>query len=169
MVMGTIEDKCSSRKGKYHIYIAVFVFFCCIRNYNKQWLKKNTFLFHSFFGSEAWAQSNLVPCSGTNKLLPRWRRQWHLTPVLLPGKSHGRRSLVGCSPWGLKESDTTERLHFHFSLLWIGEGNGNPPQCSCLENPMDRGAWWVTVHSITKNRTWLCDLACTHAPRYLRL
>ena len=65
------------------------------------------------------------------------RRQWHPTPVLLPGKSHGRRSLVGCSPWGLEESDMTERLHFHFSLLCIGEGNGNPLQCSCLENPRD--------------------------------
>ena len=67
------------------------------------------------------------------------RRQWHLTPVLLPGKSHGWRSLVGCSPWGCEESDTTERLHFHFhfSLSYIGEGNGNPLQCSCLENPRD--------------------------------
>ena len=53
------------------------------------------------------------------------RRQWHPTLVLLPGKSHGWRSLVGCSPWGLEESDMTERLHFHFSLLCIGEGNGN--------------------------------------------
>ena len=60
-------------------------------------------------------------------------RQWHPTPVLLPGKSHGRRSLVGCSPWGREESDTTERLQFHFSLSCIGEGNGNPLQYSCLE------------------------------------
>ena len=59
------------------------------------------------------------------------------TPVLLPGKSHGRRSLVGCGPWGHEELDTTERLHFHFSLSCIGEGNGNPLQCSCLENPRD--------------------------------
>ena len=65
------------------------------------------------------------------------RRQWHPTPVLLPGKSHGQRSLVGCSPWGQEESDMTERLHFHFSLLCIGEGNGNPLQCPCLENPRD--------------------------------
>ena len=65
------------------------------------------------------------------------RRQWHPTPVLLPGKSHGWRSLVGCSPWGHIESDTTERLPFHFSLSCIGEGNGNPLQCSCLENPRD--------------------------------
>ena len=66
-----------------------------------------------------------------------WRRQWHPTPVLLPGKSHGWRSLVGCSPWGRKESDRTEWPHLHFSLSCIGEGNGNPLQSSCLENPMD--------------------------------
>ena len=65
------------------------------------------------------------------------RRQWHPTPVLLPGKFHGWRSLEGCSPWGCKESDTTERLPFHFSLSCIGEGNGNPLPCSCLENPRD--------------------------------
>ena len=69
------------------------------------------------------------------------RRQWHPTPVLLPGKSHGRKSLVGYSPWGREESDTTEGLHFHFSLSCIGEGNGSPLQCSCLENPRDGGAW----------------------------
>src|SRR5574340_952756 len=68
-----------------------------------------------------------------------WRRQWHPTPVLLPGKSHGWRSLVGCNPWGCEESDTTEQLHFHFSLSCIGEGNGNPLQCSCLENSRDGG------------------------------
>ena len=71
------------------------------------------------------------------------RRQWQPTPVLLPGKSHGRRSLGGCSPWGREESDTTEWLHFDFSLSCIGEGNGNPLQCSCLENPRDGGAWWL--------------------------
>ena len=66
------------------------------------------------------------------------RRQWHPTPVLLPGKSHGWRSLVGYSPWGLEELDTTERLHFHFALSCTGEGNGNPLQYSCLKNPRDR-------------------------------
>ena len=50
-----------------------------------------------------------------------WRRQWHPTPALLPGKSHGQRSPVGCSPWGREESDTTEQLPFHFSLSCIGE------------------------------------------------
>ena len=80
-------------------------------------------------------------------------RQWHLTLVLLPGKSHGWRSLVGYSPWGCEESDTTERLHFHFSLSCIGEGNGNTLQCSCLENPRDRGAWWAAVHGVAQSRT----------------
>ena len=87
------------------------------------------------------------------------RRQWHPTPVLLPGKSHGLRSLVGCGPWGRKESDMTGRLHFHFSLLCFGEGNGNPLQCSCLENPRDRGAWWAAVYGIAQNRTQLKRLS----------
>ena len=88
-----------------------------------------------------------------------WRRQWHPTPMLLPGKSHGQRSLVGCSPWGLEESDTTERLHFHFSLCCIGEGNGNPLQCSCLENPRDGGAWWAAVYGVAHSRTRLKRLS----------
>ena len=78
-----------------------------------------------------------------------WRRQWHPTPALLPGKSHGQRSLVGCSPWGCWGSDTTERLCFHFSLSCIVEGNGNPLQYSCLENPRDRGAWWAAVYGVS--------------------
>ena len=76
---------------------------------------------------------------------PEWRRRWHSTPVLLPGKSHGWRSLVGCSPRGREESDTTEQLYFHFSVSCTGEGNGNPLQCSCQENPRDGGAWWAAV------------------------
>ena len=71
------------------------------------------------------------------------------------GKSHVRRSLVGCSPGGCEESDTTERLHFHFSLSYIGEGNGNPLQCSCLESPRDGGAWWAAVSGVTQSRTRL--------------
>ena len=81
------------------------------------------------------------------------------TPVLLPGKSHGQRSLVGCSPWGLKESDTTERLHFHFSLSCVEEGNGNPLQCSCLENPRDGGAWWAAVCGVAQSWTRLKRLS----------
>ena len=88
-----------------------------------------------------------------------WTRQWHPTPVLLPGKSHGQRSLVGCSPWGRKESDTTERLHFHFLLSCIGEGNGNPLQCSCLENPRDREAWWAAVCGVAESQTRLKRLS----------
>ena len=81
------------------------------------------------------------------------RRQWHSTPVLLPGKSHGWKSLVGCSPWGLTESNTAERLHFHFSLSCVGEGNGNPLQCSYLENPRDEGAWWPAVDGVAQSWT----------------
>ena len=87
------------------------------------------------------------------------RRQWHPTPVLLPGKSHGWRSLVGCSPWGREELNTTERVHFHFSLSCTGEGNGNPLQCSCLENPRDGGAWWAAVYGVAQSRTRLKRLS----------
>ena len=113
-------------------------------HYNKQWYKKHlkkiscehVFLLHVL--------------SNINQ-----RRQWHPTPVLLPGKSHGWRSLVGCSPWGRWGSDPTERLPFHFSLSCIGEGNGNPLQCSCLENPRDGGAWWAAFCGVTQSWTQL--------------
>ena len=81
------------------------------------------------------------------------------TPVLLPGKSHGWRSLVGCSPWGGEESDRTEQLHLYFSLSCMGEGNGNPLQCSCLGNPRDGGAWWAAVYGVTQSRTRLKQLS----------
>ena len=112
------------------------------------------------------------------------RRQWHPTPVLFPGKSHGRRSLVGCSPWGREESDTTERLHFDFSLSCIGGGNGNPLQCSCLENPRGgvaqsrtRLKWLSSISSITfYTHLWMlpsasgflnasCVLPWSHVPK----
>ena len=92
----------------------------------------------------------------TNELSPIsiqeiWEQSWpkenETTPELLPGKSHGRRSLVGYSPWGREESDTTERLHFHFSL------SCNPLQCSCLENPRDGGDWWAAVYGVTESDT----------------
>ena len=85
----------------------------------------------------------------------RQRRQWHPTPVLLPGKSHGWRSLVGCSPWGRWGSVTTEGLYFHLSLSCIGEGNGKPLQCSCLENPRDGGAWGAAIYGVAQSRTLL--------------
>ena len=90
--------------------------------------------------------------------LPR-RSKWHPTPVLLPGKSHGWRSLVGCSPWGRWELDTTQWLHFHFSLSCFGEGIGNPLQCSCLENPRDGGAWWAAVYGVAQSWTRLKRLS----------
>ena len=91
---------------------------------------------------------------GTLDLLSR-RRQWHPTPVLLPGKSHGWGSLIGCSSRGHEESYTTERLPFHFSLSCIGEGNGNPLPSSCLENPRDGGAWWAAVYGVARSQTRL--------------
>ena len=77
----------------------------------------------------------------------------------LAWRIHGRRSLVGYSPRGREESDTTERLHFHFSLSCIGEGNGNPLECSCLENPRDGGAWWAVVYGVAQSRTQLKRLS----------
>ena len=114
------------------------LFFCCI-SFN--------LLLH--FLSLTWCSSSLL----------LWRRQWHPTPVLLPGKSHGQRSLVGCSPWGRKESNTSEQLHFHFSLSCIGERNGNPLQCSCLENPRDGGTWWAAVYGVAQSQTPLKRLS----------
>ena len=93
----------------------------------------------------------ILPCARSEKAMAP-------TPVLLPGKSHGQRSLVGCSPRGHKEWDTTERLHFHFSLSCTGEGNGNPLQCSCLENPRDGGAWWA-IYGVAQSRTRLKRLS----------
>ena len=70
---------------------------------------------------------------------------------------------------GLLESDTTERLHFHFSLSCIGEGNGNPFQCSWLENPRDGGAWWTAIHGVAQNRTRLKRLSSSSCITYRRL
>ena len=91
------------------------------------------------------------------------------TPVLLTGKSHGQRSLVGCSPWDRTESDMTEWLHFHFSLACIGGGNGNPLQCSCLENPRDGGAWWAAVYGVAQSRTRLKRLSSSSSRNRLRV
>ena len=116
----------------------------------------------------SWARNIILsPKNQNSKKIPLvfiqsiWRRRWYPTPVLLPGKSHGRRSLVGCNLWGCEESDTTEWLHFDFSLSCIGEGNGNLLQCSCLENPRDGGAWWAAVYGVAQSRTrlkWLSRL-----------
>ena len=58
-----------------------------------------------------------------------WRRKWQPTLVLLPRKSHGRRSLAGYSPWGSKESDMTEQLHFCFTFIWFWQREGSPGKC----------------------------------------
>ena len=103
------------------------------------------------------------------------RRQWHPTPVLWPGKSHGWRSLEVCSPWGHWGSDRTEQLHFHFSLSCIGEGNGNPLQYSCLENPRDGEAWWAAIYEVTQSwiqLKWLSNskiVHCIYVPHLLYL
>ena len=91
--------------------------------------------------------------------------QWQPTPVLLPGKSHGQKSLVGCNPWGRQESDTTEQLHFHFSLSCIRKGNGNPLQYSCLENPRDGGAWKAAIYGVPQSRTRLKRLSSSSSSR----
>ena len=75
---------------------------------------------------------------------------------------------MGCSPWGREESHTTERLHFHFWLSRIGEGNGNSLQCSCLEDPRDRGAWWAAVYGVAQSRTQLKRLSSSSSSRYVQ-
>ena len=99
-----------------------------------------------------WASIHIYPCPIPSP-----------TPVLLPGKSHGWRSLEGCSPWGRWGSETTERLHFHFSLSCTGEGNGNPLQCSCLENPRDGGAWWPAIYGVAQSWTRLTWLSSSRS------
>ena len=73
----------------------------------------------------------------------------------------------GLQSMGSLESDTTERLHFHFSLSCIGEGNGNPLQCSCLENPRDGGAQWAAVYGVAQSRTRLKQLGRQQQHGYL--
>ena len=93
-------------------------------------------------------------------------RVWKLIRILLP--KYLEKAMVTHSstlawkiPWteepGRLQSigTTTEQLHFHFSLLCFGEGNGNPLQCSCLENPRGGGAWWAAVYGVAQSWTWL--------------
>ena len=110
-----------------------------------------------------------------------WRRKWQPTPVFFPGESQGWGSLVDCRLQGRTESDTTEVTQQQQQgtykgkklLLWKqrkieknhGEGDGNPLQYSCLEIPMDGGAWWAAVHGVAKNRTRLSNFTFTfHFP-----
>ena len=110
-----------------------------------------------------------APCDLAQGSLYFRRRQWQPTPELLPGKTLGWRSLVGYSPWGHEESDMTVWTHCHFSLSCTGEGNGNPLQCSCLENPRDGGAWWADVYGVTQSRTWLKRLSSSSSSILLTL
>ena len=129
------------------------------------WLRDRTWVSRiagRFFTILATQEAFFFPLSYYKGLRIWHARQWHPTPVLLSGKSHGRRSLEGCSPWGREESDTTERFHFHFSLSCIGEGNGNPLQCSCLENPRDGGAWWAAVYGVAQSQTQLKRLSSSN-------
>ena len=87
-----------------------------------------------------------------------WRRKWQPTPVFLPGESPGRESLVGCRLWGRRELDTTEVTQ---QQQQAGEGSGTPLQYSCLENPMDGGAWQAAFHGVAKSRTRLSDFPFT--------
>ena len=91
-----------------------------------------------------------------------WRRQWHPTPVLLPGKSHGQRSLVGCSQWGRWVGHDWATSLWLFTLC-IGEGNGNPLQYSCLENPRDGGAWWAAIYGVAQSQTRLKRLSSSNS------
>ena len=138
-----------------------------------KWLEQQKFNFSKFWRLKVWDQDQDVSKVGFFWSLSLWFidcwRQWHPTTVLLPGKSHGRRSLEGCSPWGHWGSDTTERLHFHFSLWCIGEGNGTPLQCSCLENPRAGGAWWAAVYGVAQSRTWLKWLSSSSSSHLLCL
>ena len=81
-----------------------------------------------------------------------WSRTFKLTLGLLDIAITRVFVWHSSNSWG---SDTTERLHFHFSLSCIGEGNGNPLQCSCLENPRDRGAWWAAIYGVAQSWTRL--------------
>ena len=128
-------------------------------------------------GEEPGTNSSSQPLEGINpantmivvsrSLEAHRRRQWHPTPVLLPGKSHGQRSLVGCSPWDRWGSDMTERLHSHFSLSCIGEGNGNSLQCSCWRIPgMGEPGGLPPMESHRVGHNW-SDLAAPTAYIYI--
>ena len=113
--------------------------FSCVQLFTTPWTAAYQAPPSMGFSRQEWGAIAFSKCYAhlTKYFSNTWRRHRPPTPVLLHGNSHGRRSLVGCSPWGRWKSHTTERLHFQFSLSCIGEGNGNPLQCSCLENPRE--------------------------------
>ena len=109
---------------------------------------------------------HLIACEYATYVSIWQRRQWHPTPVLLPGKSHGWRSLVLQSLGSLRVGHDWAASLSLFTFI-IGEGNGNPLQCSCLENSRDWGAWWAAVYGVAQSRTWLKWLSSSS--RYLNL
>ena len=135
----------------------------CLFNLYAEYIMRNAGLEEAQAGIKIAGRNihNLRSADDTTLMAER-RRQWHPTPVLLPGKSHGWRSLEGCRPWDRWGLDMTERLHFYFSLSCIGEGNGNPLQCSCLENPRDGGAWWAAIYGVAQNWTQLKWLSSSY-------
>ena len=100
------------------------------------------------------APQNIELCQIRQGCIHHRRRQWHPTPVLLPGNPMDRGAWWA-AVHGVTKSRTRQRLRFHFSLSCIGKGNGNPLQCSCLENPRDNGAWWAAVYGVAQSRTQL--------------
>ena len=137
-----------------------------LKSLNYQMINKTVVMFTRFFFSIlSILSSQLSGWTLSSDRVQFQRRQWHPTPVLLPGNSHGWRSLVGCNPWGFEELDTTEWLHFHFSLSCIEEGNGNPLQCSCLENPRGGGAWWAAIYGVAQSQTQLKWLSSSSSSR----
>ena len=97
------------------------------------------------------------------------RRRWHPTPVLLPRKSHGREEPARLQSMGSLRVGHDRELHFHFSLSCTREGNGNPLQCSWLENPRDGGAWWAAVYGVAQSRTRLKRLSSSSSSMECRI
>ena len=95
------------------------------------------------------------------------RRQWHPHSSTLAWKIPWTEEPGRLQSMGSLESDMTERLHFHFSLSCIGEGNGTPLQCSCLENPRDGGAWWAAVSGVAQSRTRLMRLSSSSSSHFV--
>ena len=114
---------------------------------------------------EYWVEF-LVLCSKSLLVIYlMYSRQWQPTPVLLPGKSHGWRSLVGYSPWGRKESDMTEQLHFHFSLSTFMHWRRKwwPTPVFLPGESQGWEAWWAAVYGVAQSRTWLKRLSSSNA------
>ena len=123
-----------------------------------EWICLSKSYFHwliwkSIFTANQWyaAEKAMAPHSSTLA----WKIPWMEEPG-------------GLQSMGLLQSDTTERLHFHFSLSCIGEGNGNPLQCSCLENPRDGGAWLAAVYGVTQSRRRLTRLSSSSSNGMLK-